>query len=226
MFPCSPRGSADSPDWNTEQQTWIGNRSFPYLIEIWPNQVRLYKACMWLPPYQHTLLWLPVCSGYEVQFHVVTDKMESDSTGVPAIPAQFLEPEGPIATLSKAQRSPHPLTFRIPYTPYTLPAKITISEDLLNGALKNKVSYAVMTVAYTRRTHLVSCKMNVSQCCVPYWVLTVLIATAYLVSSLVAMYHDHQSHRTIWTQGSFCTCLVYLQHVFLRVSWSLLWLWL
>ncbi len=103
------------------------------------------------------IIRLNVCSGYELQFHVVTDKMEKDLAGVPVIPAPLLEPEGPLATLSKAQSSSKPLSFRIPYAPFELPKKITVSENRLDNTLKSQVSYSVVTVAYSsaRRIKLV-----------------------------------------------------------------------
>lgn len=86
------------------------------------------------------------------------NEMETGPNGVPVIPIPLLKPEGPIASLTKAQGSPHPLSFRISYMPHELPKKITIGDGVLSGALKNRVSYTVVTVAYTRarQSYLVS----------------------------------------------------------------------
>ena len=99
-------------------------------------------------------LYIPVHSGYKLQFHVVDDKTPYVDD-LPYLPEQVLTPSGPLASLAEAQGTSHPVSFQLAFANKTFPLNITVDNSLMNGALKNGASYSVVTVAYSNVTDAV-----------------------------------------------------------------------
>ena len=111
----------------------------------------------------HVMIWLFffICSGYEVQFHMVDEKTPY-ADGLPRILPKFLKSSGPLTSLEKALENPKPVSFYIPYE--IIPENITIGDELLGGALKNGVKYTIVTVVYTKVTVVLDAFMIVGLC--------------------------------------------------------------
>lgn len=88
------------------------------------------------------------CSGYEVQFHIV-DQNTPHLHGNLLLPKELTRPHGLLASLEDARAVEHAVPFTIRYKNHSFPENITISSNLLQGALRSGITYCVLTVAYT-----------------------------------------------------------------------------
>lgn len=88
------------------------------------------------------------CSGYEVQFHIL-DKATVHEHGQPVLPSELIQPRGLLASVKTAQSSLHAIPFSIAFRNSTLPSHITLSDSLLQGAMRSGTTYVTITVAYT-----------------------------------------------------------------------------
>lgn len=88
------------------------------------------------------------CSGYEVQFYIL-DKDTVHEHGQPVLPKELIRPRGLLASVKTAQSSLHSIPFSIAFRNSTLPSQITVSDSLLQGAMRSGTIYTIITVAYT-----------------------------------------------------------------------------
>lgn len=89
--------------------------------------------------------------GYEVQFLVV-DGIPLDESGVPIFNAGAHEPlkKIPLAKEAGILKEPSSFCYRFEnFHQQKLPDFITIDSNLLDNALKEGISYIVITIAYT-----------------------------------------------------------------------------
>lgn len=89
-----------------------------------------------------------IFSGYEVQFHIIDDDT-AHVHGQPYFPHELTKPKGLLTNIDTAQSSKHPLPFCIAFRNGSLPSHITISDNLLQGAIHSHTIYTVIIVAYT-----------------------------------------------------------------------------
>ena len=91
---------------------------------------------------------LYVCSGYEVQFHILDDHT-AHVHGQPDLPPELTQPKGLLSSMDTARSSKHPLPFCTAFRNSTLPTLMLISDNLLQGAIRTDTTYTIITVAYT-----------------------------------------------------------------------------
>lgn len=102
-------------------------------------------TCLSLVLYMYACLF---CSGYEVQFHII-DQDTPHLHGNLVLPKELTRPYGLLASLKEAQAAEHAVPFTIRYKNHSFPENLTISSNLLQGALRSGITYCVLTVAYT-----------------------------------------------------------------------------
>ena len=89
---------------------------------------------------------LYVCSGYEVQFHILTEHIQH-SHGQLDLPKELTQPKGLLSSAEAASSSTHSVPFSLTFT--SLPSSLTLSDSLLQGAVRSGTTYSIITAAYT-----------------------------------------------------------------------------